>query len=77
MENPITLAQLHKTLSILVENGYGKKEVYLMTDEEGNDYRPLYEGQLAIDKGLVKDLMRVSCSGLSNCRNPENAIIIG
>ncbi len=77
MERPITLEQLHRNLSILIENGYGKKEVYLLTDEEGNDYRPLYEGQLAFDKNLVKNLMQVSCSGLSICRNPENAIIIG
>lgn len=40
----LTVAELQERINFLVSIGFGNARVYLLTDEEGNDVRPLYEG---------------------------------
>lgn len=40
----LTVDDMLEGLAALKGHGYGRSEVYVFTDEEGNDIRPLYEG---------------------------------
>ena len=72
---PLTVEQLHAFLTKAIANGCGKKHVYLTSDDEGNDYHPAwFEPETDAEK--VKGYMEYSCSGFSNCLDPDNAIII-
>ena len=39
---PITVKEMYSICKELVEKGHGKKYCYVTTDEEGNDYRPMW-----------------------------------
>jgi len=67
---------LYNELAILRQKGMGKKKVYLVTDEEGNDYTPLWFAPMS-DPDSVKEFMEGSCSGLSRCSDPGNAVLLG
>lgn len=64
----ITVNQMVARLLILRKNGCGESPIYLMTDEEGNSSRPLYDG---MDAGTV-DKDTAGYYGM-----PENAVVIG
>lgn len=40
----LTVDDMLEGLTVLKGYGYGSSEVYVFTDEEGNDARPIYEG---------------------------------
>lgn len=75
MAKIIKVKDLYASLGTLVKNGMGEKDLYLVSDDEGNDYRPMYFGATT-DTETVKGIMEVSCSGLCN-RNPENIVLLG
>lgn len=72
----IKVKELYKMLGAEIENGNGDKELYLTTDDEGNDYRPMYFA-LTSEPGTIKDFMLSTCSGLNNCKDVNNAILLG
>lgn len=71
----IKVKDLYASLGKLVKKGMGEKDLYLVSDDEGNDYRPMYFGATA-DTNVVREIMEVSCSGIGN-NNPENIVLLG
>ena len=72
----VNVNELHTALGKLIEAGQGKKLCFVTTDEEGNDYRPLWDELMYADPKNVKDIMQYSCSGLSGL-NPNNIVMVG
>ena len=75
MAKIIKVKDLYASLGKLVKKGMGEKDLYLVSDDEGNDYRPMYFGATA-DTETVKGIMEVSCSGMCGL-NPENIVLLG
>ena len=76
MNTPLTVKELYDALGEIIAEGYGDKHCYVTTDEEGNDYHPMWFSPTYIAKD-VKELMQYSCSGFSNCIDPDNAVMLG
>ena len=76
MNKPVTVKQLHAALGEIIKNGGGNKDVYLVTDDEGNDYHPLWFTPMS-DPSKVREFMESTCSGLSNCFDVDNAVVVG
>ena len=72
---PLTVSQLYNALGKIVANGGKDKTVYVTTDEECNDYRPLWFAPLT-DKIEIENVMQSSCSGLNDGVDTANAILL-
>lgn len=72
----LKVRELHYFLGEEIKKGNGNKELYVTTDEEGNDYRPMWFAPTS-DPKEVEDFMRITCSGLRNCKDPKNAVLLG
>lgn len=72
---PITVKQLYDALGKIVKAGGGGKSVYVMTDEEGNDYRAMWLLPTT-NPQEIEDMMQYSCSGMSNCYDDVNNVIL-
>lgn len=72
----LKVKDLYRMLCKLMNEGHGEKTLYMMTDEEGNDYRKMWF-EPTTDPKEIKKIMESSCSGLSNCDDINNAVIIG
>ncbi len=74
---PVKLKELVECLKKAVKDGYGDCDVYLISDDEGNDYRPLYYNTPMTEKERVMGFMDMSCSGIGLCYDPEKAVLLG
>lgn len=72
----VTVKQLHAVLGKLIKEGKGDHELYCMTDEEGNDYFPMYFTPTS-DPVRVKSILESTCSGLMNCKDVTKAVVLG
>jgi len=75
MTIPIKVKELAKFCNELVKKGYGEKFCAVTTDEEGNDWRPMWYKPTE-DPERVKELMEYSQSGLSG-QDPKNFVMFG
>lgn len=73
---PLTVSELHSMLSEIVANGGGNKTLYVSTDEEGNDYHPMWFAPMTNPKD-IREFMQYTCSGLSPDVDVENAVLLG
>ena len=63
MYKPITVSVLKKLCNEAMKNGYGDREIYLASDDEGNWFRPMFYGFTAngedidayLDMGCIDD----------------------
>ena len=74
---PVKVKELFESLRKVIDEGKGDYDVYLVTDDEGNDYRPLFWEELVTDIKEVQEAMEISCSGLSNCYDISRAVLLG
>lgn len=74
---PVKVKELFESVKKAMDDGKGDYDVYLVTDDEGNDYRPLFWEELLTDTKEVREAMEISCSGLSNCYDLGNAALLG
>jgi hypothetical protein len=75
MSNPITVKEMLGFCKELVKNGHGDKYCFVTTDEEGNDYRPLWFKPTS-NPDEVARLMMYSCSGLGK-HDPKKIVMFG
>lgn len=73
----VKVKELFESVKKAMEDGKGDYDVYLVTDDEGNDYRPLFWEELLTDTKEVQEAMEISCSGLSNCYDISKAALLG
>ena len=67
MYKPITVSVLKKLCNEAVKNGFGNREIYLSTDDEGNFFRPMFYGftessediRAYLDMGCIDDEVKV------------------
>ena len=71
----VTVEEMARFCNELVKKGYGKKYCFVTTDEEGNDYRPMWF-QPTSNPVEVRNIMEYSCSGLGNY-DPNNIVMFG
>ena len=71
----LTVNEMYKFCKELVENGHGKKLCYVSTDEEGNDYRPMWFKPMC-DPDEVSKFMLFSCSGIGK-HDPKKIVMFG
>lgn len=74
---PVKVKELYAALGKIIKDGGANKDIYLVTDDEGNDYHPLWYNTPMTDPKAVREFMQISCSGLSNCFDVDNAVVIG
>ena len=72
---PLTVEELSTYCNELVKNGHGKKYCFVTTDEEGNDYRPMWFKPTS-NPDEIERLMMYSCSGTGN-NDPNNIVMFG
>ena len=70
----ITINQLYAALGSAIKAGHGNKKCYLSTDDEGNDYHPMWF-TVTTDPAEVENCMACTCSGLPE--DYENIAILG
>lgn len=52
MYKPITVSGLKKLCNEAMKMGYGNREIYVATDDEGNFFRPMFYGFTANEEDL-------------------------
>ena len=72
----LKVKELYYFLGEEIKKGNGNKDLYVTTDEEGNDYRPMWFAPTS-DPKEVERFMRITCSGLRNCKDVKNAVLLG
>ena len=75
MATPIKVKELAKFCNELVKKGYGEKFCAVTTDEEGNDYRPMYF-KPTTDPESIKTMLEYSQSGLRG-NDPTKIVLFG
>lgn len=73
---PLKVKELHQMLGDIIKAGGGDKTLYVTTDEEGNDYRKMWFTPLT-DADEIKEFLSCTMSGLSNCDDVNDAVVIG
>lgn len=76
MADIVKVKQLYAVLGKLIKEGKGDCDLYCMSDEEGNDYYPMWFTPTS-DPEKVKSLLESTCSGLMNCKDPNKAVVLG
>lgn len=74
--HPMTVKELYDALGKIIRSGGGGKTIYMATDDEGNDYRKMWYAPMT-DPKQIESFMEISCSGLSNCDDVNNAVVLG
>ena len=67
MYKTITVSVLRALCNEAIQNGYGNREIYLASDDEGNSFRPMFYGFTSsgedigayIDMGCIYDDVEV------------------
>jgi hypothetical protein len=75
MATPLQVKEMYQFCEELMKKGYGDKYCYVTTDEEGNDYRPMWFKPTTNTK-QIKSMMEYSMSGL-NGHDPRNIVLFG
>lgn len=75
MATPLTVDELYTFCKELRKQGHGKKFCGVTTDEEGNDWRPMWFKPTS-EPQQVKEMMEYSQSGFGGY-NPENIVMFG
>lgn len=70
----ITVNELLKICKGLKDNGFGNKKIYLSSDDEGNDFHPLFYG-ITFDPDKVKEYADL-CSSIPS-DEANNIVLLG
>ena len=73
MNHPITIKELAYLCKKEIDAGYGNREIYISSDDEGNSYHGLYFG-FTKDKDTIE---KASLYCNADFENIENTVILG
>lgn len=75
METPLQVKEMYEFCKELMKEGHGDKYCYVTTDEEGNDYRPMWF-KPTTDPQAIESMMQYSMSGLKG-NDPKKIVMFG
>lgn len=75
MEN-LTIKDLYRNLGVYIKAGLGDRKIYISSDEEGNEFNPLWFG-ITADKSEIEMTESVCFINYNDGDNKDNIVLLG